>query len=132
MPYHAYSYLEQRYSRKTRLQVLVLATGLTVALVVGLVALQAAVTDAARNARANREYGAESPNRIRERQDYLLRITCDEFPEDCAQEQEEIREQNCQLYGEDCQGKGHGPNRKPASFMDDLDKRIQGRMRNPQ
>jgi hypothetical protein len=128
---HSYSYLERRYRKKTRLQVFLLVTGLTAALVGGLVALQMSETDAERFARAERQYSPEqSLDRasVSRRQDYNLRLACDLGPEACAEAKEEIRKQNCQLYREGC--KSSGPNRRPASFDDELDRIIRERMRN--
>jgi hypothetical protein len=59
MSHHSYSYLERRYSKKTRLQVFLLVTGLTAAFVGGLVAAQMSETDTERNARAEGEFRTE-------------------------------------------------------------------------
>jgi hypothetical protein len=133
MSHHSYSYLERRYSKKTRLQVFLLATGLSAAFIGGLVVLQLSETDAERHASAQQGSRAEQSvdrESVRKRQNYTLRVACELGPDACAQAQEEIRKQNCQLYSEGC--KSHGTNRPHDPFMDDLDKFVQERMRNPQ
>jgi len=101
----------------------------TAALVVGLVGLQMSVTDAARTARANREYGAESLDResVRQRQSYQLRMAYEPGPDACAEEQEEIRKQNCQLYREG--RKDRAPKWQPDPLFGDFDKRLQERLK---
>jgi hypothetical protein len=131
MSHHSYSYLEGRYSKRTRLQVFLLIAGMTAAFVPGLVALQMSETDAERNTRADRAVSAEQSfdrESVRKRQSYTLRIACDQGPDACAEAQEEIRKQNCHLYREGCKSKG--PNRPRDPFMDDLDKQLQERLRN--
>lgn len=133
MSHHSYSYLERRYSRKTRLEVLLLAMGLAVALVGGVVALQMSVTEAARNAKANGEHGAEESldrESVSRRQNDSLRNACYEGTEACAEEQEEIRKQNCQLYREGC--RNQGPKWQPDPLFGDVDKQLQERLRNLQ
>lgn len=130
--HHSYSYLERRYSKKTRLQVFLLVTGLTAAFVVGLVAVQMSETDADRNARAEAEFSTGqrlARKNLIEQQQYYLSASCERGKAACEKAVEVVRKQNCQLYGEGCQ-RG-GTNRRPVSFDEELDRLVQERMRNP-
>lgn len=133
MSHHTYSYLERRYSRKTRLQVFLLLTGLSVALVGGLAALEMSETDAERNARGERLYSPEQSvdrESVTKRQSYTLHLACEQGPDACAEAQEEIRKQNCQLYRVGC--KSLRPKWQPDPLFGDVDKQLQERLKNMQ
>jgi hypothetical protein len=102
---HSYSYLERRYSKKTRLEVLVLVVGMAAVLIGGLVAVQMSDTDGERNTRAKSEFKPEKSldrKNLIEQQEYYLRVVCEQSKDACAKAQELIRKQNCQLFGESC------------------------------
>ena len=106
--------------------------GLTASFIGGVVALQLSETPNERNARAESEFKTERSldrTNVIEQQEYYLRVACEHSKVACDKAKEDIRRQNCQLYGEGCQ-RG-GPNGQPASFDEELDKLIQERMRNP-
>ncbi len=133
MSHHSYSYLERRYSKKTSLQVFLLAAVMTAVLIGALVAVQMSETTNEANARAESDFKTERSvdrQRLREEQQDYVTIACGQSKKACDEAQEKVRQQNCQLYGEGCQGRG--TNRRPASFMESLDKLVQERMRNPQ
>jgi hypothetical protein len=88
-----YHYVEKRYGKKARAQVFWLTTGLIVLFVGSLVALQMSETDAERKARAQKQ------------QEEFLVIACKQGKDACDKAQEEIRRQNCELFGEDCSPK---------------------------
>jgi hypothetical protein len=88
-------------------------------------------TDAERSARADREFRAEQSvdrESVRKRQSYSLSVACEIGPDACAQAQEEIRKQNCQLYREGCQGRG--PKWQPDPLFGDIDKQLKERLKN--
>lgn len=84
-----YHYLQKRYGKKARAQVFWSTAGLIVLFVGGLVALQMSETDAERKAR------------VQKRQEEFLVIACKQGKDACDKAQEEIRQQNCEFFGED-------------------------------
>ncbi|HKN74023.1 MAG TPA: hypothetical protein VJW94_02505 [Candidatus Acidoferrum sp.] len=129
LPY-SYSYLERRYSRKTRLQVFLLATGMTAALVGAIAAVELSETPEERNARVESEFRTDQitdRKNLMEQQQYYLSRSCEQGKAACDRAVAIIREQNCRLYGEGC--KGRGTNLQSPSFMDELDRKVQERLR---
>jgi hypothetical protein len=106
MSHHSYSYLERRYSKKTRLQVLLLVTGMVAALIGAIATVQMSETDAEKNARVESELKSERSvdrKNLIEQQEYYLRVSCEQGKAACDKAQELIRKQNCQMFGENCQ-----------------------------
>src|SRR5271169_6056447 len=106
MSHHSYSYLERRYSKKTRLQVLLLVTGVVVALIGAVATVQLSETDPERNARVEAEYKTERSvdrKNLIEQQEYYLRVSCEQGKAACDKALAQIRKQNCQMFGENCQ-----------------------------
>ena len=127
------SYLDERYSRKTRLQVVLMVLGFFVIFIGGVVAVQLSETPDERNARAESEFKSDRSldrKRLLDEQENYVRVACEQSKKACDNAKEDVQRQNCQMFGEGCQ---HGEtNRRPGSFMEELDKRVQERMRNPQ
>jgi len=106
MSHHSYSYLERRYSKKTRLQVLLLVTGVVVVLIGAIATVQLSETDAEKNARVESELKSERSvdrKNLIEQQEYDLRVSCEQGKAACDKALEQIRKQNCQMFGENCQ-----------------------------
>jgi hypothetical protein len=113
MSHHSYSYLERRYGKKTRLQVLLLMTGMVVALIGAIATVQMSETDAEKNARVESELKSErnvDRKNLIEQQEYYLSVACEHGKAACDKAKEEVQKQNCQMFGENCQR-----NQKPNS-----------------
>jgi len=81
MSHHSYSYLERRYSKKTRLQVLLLVTGTVAALIGAIATVQMSETDAEKNGRVESELKSERSvdrKNLIEQQEYYLRVSCEQ------------------------------------------------------
>ncbi len=106
MSHHSYSYLERRYSKKTKLQVLLLVTGMVGALIGAIATVQLSETDAEKNGRVESELKSERSvdrKNLIEQQEYYLRVSCEQGKAACDEAREDIRKQNCQMFGENCQ-----------------------------
>jgi hypothetical protein len=105
------SYWVKRYSKKTRIQVLLMVIGMAAVFIGCLVALQKSETDAERTARIQSEFTGQPIHRhsVMKEQDEYLQFACLDGKDACDKAKEEIRKENCQLFGESCTRK---PNQK--------------------
>ncbi len=91
-----YHYLEKRYGKSGRDQPFWTMAVLIVLVLSSVVVIQLSETDAGRNARA------QSERTVKAEQQYRLKVACYQGEEECDKANEEIRKENCQLYGEGC------------------------------
>jgi hypothetical protein len=99
------SYLEERYSRKTRLQVVLMVLGFFVIFIGGVVAVQLSETPDESNARTESEFKRERSldrKRLLDEQDNYIRAACEQSKKACDQAKADVQKQNCQLFSEGC------------------------------
>jgi hypothetical protein len=85
-----YSYLIDRYSKKTRYHVFWMTSAMVVLLIGSAIAIEIGETDVQRRDRIHRE------------QTLVVRVACKLGPRVCELAQEDARKVNCRLFREDC------------------------------